>query len=327
MSLKPNRRALNVRLKKIRCLLMDVDGVLTDGKLHFTCDGKEFKSFDVQDGHGIAMAQRNGLLIGFISGRPSEATAKRAADLGVKICLQAGINKAEMLEQVQRERNLRPEEIAFIGDELVDLPVLRRVGFAVAVPNAAPEAKAVAHYTTKHTGGNGAVREVIEMILKTRGLWQTAIAKYLVILVAGLMLTSLVRADSGSTNNAPATNAGFIERFEYPERDEEGKLKYMLKGEKAVFRPDGLMEVQNLRVETYSSNRVSMVFTTPTCTVDQVKKRGATASPVKLERPDMIVTGVGGTWNDSKKLITINSNVRVVLTGNDKLFAIPGNNP
>ena len=325
MSLKPNRRALNARLKIIRCLLMDVDGVLTDGKLHFTSDGKEFKSFDVQDGHGIAMAQRTGLRIGFISGRPSDATTKRAADLGVKICFQAGINKAEMLEQVQRDHNLRPDEIAFIGDELVDLPVLRRVGFAVAVPNAVAEVKAVAHYTTKHTGGNGAVREVIELLLKTQGTWKIAIAKYLVVLVAGIMLTGLVRADS--TNATTNTNTGFIERFEYPERDEDGKLKYMLKGEKAVFRPDGLMDVQNLRVETYTSNRVSMVFTTPTCIVDQVKKRGSTASPVKLERPDMTVTGVGGTRNDSQKLFTINSNVRVVLTGNDNFFAIPGKTP
>jgi 3-deoxy-D-manno-octulosonate 8-phosphate phosphatase (KDO 8-P phosphatase) len=167
------------RLKKIRCLLMDVDGVLTDGKLHFTSDGQEFKTFDVQDGHGIAMAQRAGLLIGFVSGRPSKATVKRAADLGVKIVLQSPVNKMEMVETVKAEHKLANNEIAFIGDELVDLPVLRQVGFAAAVPNAMDEVKAVAHYTTRRAGGDGAVREVIEMILKARDLWDSTIAKYM----------------------------------------------------------------------------------------------------------------------------------------------------
>jgi len=158
---------------------MDVDGVLTDGKLHFTSDGQEFKSFDVQDGHGIAMANRAGLLLGFVSGRPSKATEQRAADLGLKIVKQGPVNKMDMVEEIKREHKLRDEEIAFIGDDLVDLPVLRRVGLGVAVPNAVAEVKAVAHYITKRRGGDGAVREVIEMILKARGLWDSAVAKYM----------------------------------------------------------------------------------------------------------------------------------------------------
>src|SRR5256712_11066585 len=99
------------RLKKIRCLLMDVDGVLTDGKLHFTSDGQEFKTFDVQDGHGIAMAWRAGLIVGFISGRPSKATERRAADLGVTIVKQQATNKMEMVDDVKREHGLADEEI------------------------------------------------------------------------------------------------------------------------------------------------------------------------------------------------------------------------
>ena len=159
---------------------MDVDGVLTDGKLHFTSDGKEFKTFDVQDGHGIAMAQRVGLTIGLISGRSSKATTRRAADLRVKIVLQKPTNKMEMVEQVKRQHGFANDEIAFMGDELVDLPALRRVGLAVAVPNAVDEVKRVAHYVTRRRGGDGAVREVIEMILKARGLWVRATAKYMV---------------------------------------------------------------------------------------------------------------------------------------------------
>ena len=158
---------------------MDVDGVLTDGKLHFTSDGEEFKTFDAQDGHGIAMAQRVGLTIGFISGRPSKATTRRAADLRVKIVLQKPTNKMEMVEQVKRHHGFANDEIAFMGDELVDLPALRRVGLAVAVPNAVHEVKRVAHYVTRRRGGNGAVREVIEMILKARGSWNRAIAKHM----------------------------------------------------------------------------------------------------------------------------------------------------
>jgi 3-deoxy-D-manno-octulosonate 8-phosphate phosphatase (KDO 8-P phosphatase) len=176
---RSTKSSLNRRLKRVRCLLMDVDGVLTDGKLYFTSNGAELKAFDVQDGHGIAMAQRVGLMIGFISGRPSKATARRAADLGVKIVLQKPTNKMAMVESVKRQHRLANAEIAFIGDELVDLPVLRRVGLAVAVPNAMGEVKRVAHYVTRRRGGDGAAREVIEMILKAQDLWSNAIAKYM----------------------------------------------------------------------------------------------------------------------------------------------------
>jgi 3-deoxy-D-manno-octulosonate 8-phosphate phosphatase (KDO 8-P phosphatase) len=169
---------LATRLANIRCLLLDVDGVLTDGKLHFGSDGAEFKTFDVLDGHGIAMALRVGLLVGFVSGRPSAATTKRAADLGVKILHQAPVHKMDMVNQVKAEHHLRDEEICFIGDELVDLPVLRRVGLAVAVPNAVDDVRAAAHYVTHRRGGDGAVREVIELILKATGQWDAATAKY-----------------------------------------------------------------------------------------------------------------------------------------------------
>lgn len=169
---------LAARLRRVRCLLLDVDGVLTDGKLHFGSDGAEFKTFDVLDGHGIAMALQVGLLVGFVSGRPSKATEKRAADLGVKILYQQPVHKMDMVKRIQTEHGLRDEEICFIGDELVDLPVLRRVGLAVAVPNAVAEVRAAAHYVTQRRGGDGAVREVIELILKATGKWDAATAKY-----------------------------------------------------------------------------------------------------------------------------------------------------
>jgi len=170
---------LQQRLKRIRCLLLDVDGVLTDGKIYFDSQGGELKAFDVQDGHAIAMALRVGLPVGFISGRPSPATARRAADLGVTICLQKAANKMELVEEVKRQLHLANDDLAFVGDELVDLPVLKRVGLAIAVPNAVTEVKQVAHYCTRAAGGQGAVREIIEQLLKAQGRWAQAIEKYL----------------------------------------------------------------------------------------------------------------------------------------------------
>ena len=308
-----SRRGARLRLKKIRCLLLDVDGVLTDGKLHFTSAGEEIKSFDIQDGHGIAMALRTGLLVGFVSGRPSVATAKRAADLGVKIVLQAPANKMELVETVKAEYRLGDAEICFVGDELVDLPVLRRVGFAVAVPNATAEVKAVAHYITRHAGGDGAVREVIEMILRATGRWPQAIAKYLVLLLAGLCLTGFGRAET------PAAT-GYIENFEVPQRDNNGNLQWKLAGDRATFRADGLMDIRNARAEFYASNKVSFVFTTPVCVLDRANRRAATDAPVRLERENMTLTGIGGEWSGSNTTILVRHNVQMIIN-DSSLFA------
>jgi 3-deoxy-D-manno-octulosonate 8-phosphate phosphatase (KDO 8-P phosphatase) len=315
--------SITERSRKIRCLLMDVDGVLTDGKLHFTGNGDEFKTFDVQDGHGIAMAQRAGLTIGFISGRPSKATARRAADLRVKIVLQKPINKMEMVEQVKRQHGFTNTEIAFIGDELVDLPVLRRVGLAVAVPNAVNEVKRVAHYVTRRPGGDGAVREVIETILKARGLWKKTIAKYLAVIAIGFFLISpRLFADSAkerqkdTTTKPPADVAtGYIEKFEVPERDDNGNLKWKLNGDRATIRPDGLMDIQNARAEFYTSNKVDMVFSSPTCQLDRVNSRATTDDPVRIDRPNMVLTGIGGEWDGNKSSMVIRSNVCVIISG------------
>ncbi len=315
------KSSVTERSCKIRCLLLDMDGVLTDGKLHFTGKGDEFKTFDVQDGHGIAMAQRAGLTIGFISGRPSKATARRAADLHVKIVMQNGVNKMEMVEQVKRQHGFTNTEIAFVGDELVDLPVLRRVGLAVAVPNAVNEVKQIAHYVTKRHGGDGAVREVIEMILKARGLWKKTIAKYMTLIVAGFLLMSpRLLADGGSqapkdNGKAPAdTASGYIEKFEVPERDENGNLKWKLNGDRATIRPDGLLNIQNARAAFYTSNKVDMVFSSPTCLLDRVNSHATTDDHVRIDRENMVLTGIGGEWDGNKSSLIIRSNVCVIIS-------------
>lgn len=301
---------------------MDVDGVLTDGKLHFTSDGQEFKTFDVQDGHGISMAHRAGLIIGFVSGRPSKATERRAEDLGVKILRQGAVNKMEMVDTIKAEHKLRDDEIAFIGDELVDLPVLRRVGLAVAVPNAMDEVKAVAHYTTHRRGGDGAVREVIEMILKTQGSWQNVIAKYLAMVVLACLAGQAAVADPATNKPPPAT--GFIEKFEVPERDENGNLKWKLSGDRAQIDEAGVMNATNVRAEFYTSNSVSMVFTSPTATLDRINGRATTESAVRIERPGLVVTGLGADWDDQANTFVVRSNVHVEVKSAGQLLDAPG---
>jgi len=307
------RPALTRRLQQIRCLLLDVDGVLTDGKLHFTSDGQEFKSFDVLDGHGIAMAQRAGLKIGFISGRFSQATTRRAADLGVEIVLQQPVNKMDLVEQVKKPHGWRDEELGYIGDELVDLPVLRRVGLAVAVPNATDEVKRAAHYITRRPGGGGAVREVIEMILKAQKSWAGVIAKYLALAACALVPLGAA-AQTGATNDAAT---GYIEKFEVPEWDEAGNLRWKLMGDRAQLRMDGTMDIHNARAEFYQSNKVAMVLSAPQCYLDRVNKRAATDGPVRLERADVVVTGTGALWDSGSSSVLLRSNVQVLVTNGE----------
>ena len=333
-AMKVTKGALRRRLRKIRCLLLDVDGVLTDGKLHFTSDGEEFKTFDVQDGHGIAMAQRAGLTIGFISGRPSKATARRAADLRVKIVLQKPSNKMDMVEKVKRQHGFANDEIAFVGDELVDLPVLHRVGLAVAVPNATAEVKRAAHYQTRRQGGDGAVREVIEMILKAQGSWERAIAKYVAVIAALLTLASpRLFADSGAaqspeTAKKPAdTASGYIEKFEVPQRDDDGNLKWKLIGERAVIRPDGMMDIQNARAEFYTTNKLDMVFSSPTCRLDRANNHATTQDHVRIDRENMVLTGIGGEWSGDTSSMIIRSNVCVIITNGQQIFGEPPKKP
>jgi 3-deoxy-D-manno-octulosonate 8-phosphate phosphatase (KDO 8-P phosphatase) len=329
--MKVGKGALTRRLRKIRCLLLDVDGVLTDGKLHFTSDGEEFKTFDAQDGHGIVMAQRVGLIVGFISGRPSKATMRRAVDLGVKIVLQKPSNKMDMVEKVKREHGFANDEIAFVGDELVDLPVLRRVGMAVAVPNATDEVRRVAHYMTRRPGGDGAVREVIEMILKAQGSWKAAIAKYLALFAALLTLASpWLLAESAPEQPKKTDNSGpsgYIEKFEVPQRDDDGNLKWKLIGERAVIRPDGMMDIQNARAEFYTTNKLDMVFSSPTCLLDRANNRATTQDHVRIDRENMVLTGIGGDWDGNKSSMVIRSNVCVIITNGQQVFGEPPKQP
>jgi 3-deoxy-D-manno-octulosonate 8-phosphate phosphatase (KDO 8-P phosphatase) len=166
------------RARKTRLLMMDVDGVLTDGRIIQDGHGHELKVFDVKDGHGIVMAHRAKLRTALISGRESETITRRAEELGIELVFQKIWNKLEVYEKILVDTELTHDEVAYIGDDLIDIPLLRRVGLAVAVADAVDEVKAAAHLITQRPGGQGAVREVIELILRAQGHWDSLIARY-----------------------------------------------------------------------------------------------------------------------------------------------------
>jgi 3-deoxy-D-manno-octulosonate 8-phosphate phosphatase (KDO 8-P phosphatase) len=166
------------RARKTRLLMMDVDGVLTDGRIIQDGHGHELKVFDVKDGHGIVMAHRAKLRTALISGRESETIRRRAEELGIELVFQKIWNKLEVYEKILVDTELTHDEVAYIGDDLIDIPLLRRVGLAVAVADAVDEVKAAAHLITQRPGGQGAVREVIELILRAQGHWDRLIERY-----------------------------------------------------------------------------------------------------------------------------------------------------
>ena len=166
------------RARKTRLLMMDVDGVLTDGRIIQDGHGHELKVFDVKDGHGIVMAHRAKLRTALISGRESETITRRAEELGIELVFQKIWNKLEVYEKILVDTELTHDEVAYIGDDLIDIPLLRRVGLAVAVADAVDEVKAAAHLITQRPGGQGAVREVIELILRAQGHWDSLIERY-----------------------------------------------------------------------------------------------------------------------------------------------------
>jgi len=164
---------------RVRLILFDVDGVLTDGKVLLHADGSESKIFDIKDGTGIVWAQRLGLTVGFLSARASAATAQRAAQLGITLVHQGVANKLETYDQIADSLMLDDDEIAYMGDDILDLPVLSRVGLAAAPADAAEDVLSRVHWVARARGGAGAARELIELVLRAQGLWDGVIATYL----------------------------------------------------------------------------------------------------------------------------------------------------
>lgn len=162
----------------VRLLLFDVDGVLTDGAVLMHADGSESKSFHIRDGAALVWAQRAGLSVGLLSARTSGATAQRAAQLGIRIVSQGVAHKADAYETIRRQAGLEDGAIAFMGDDLLDLPVLSRVGLSAAPADGAPEVRERVDWVSPSGGGRGAVRELIELVLRAQGRWDEVVQQY-----------------------------------------------------------------------------------------------------------------------------------------------------
>jgi 3-deoxy-D-manno-octulosonate 8-phosphate phosphatase (KDO 8-P phosphatase) len=173
--------ALKKRATKIKLLLMDVDGTMTDGSVTLLSqtDGTalEIKTFDAHDGQGLTLAQSAGLRTGCITGRESAALLRRAQEMKMEFIYMKQPVKVPAYEEILKKAGVTDSAVAFIGDDLPDIPLMRRVGLAVAVGDAVPEVKKVAHYTTRALAGHGAVREAVEVVLKSQGIWEEMIDK------------------------------------------------------------------------------------------------------------------------------------------------------
>ena len=170
--------SVQAKASAVRLLLFDVDGVLTDGAVMMHADGSESKSFHIRDGAALVWAQRAGLSVGFLSARTSGATAQRAAQLGIRIVSQGVAHKADAYEAICRQAGLEDSAVAFMGDDLLDLPVLSRAGLSAAPADAAPEVLASVDWVSSSGGGRGAARELIELVLRAQGRWNDVVQQY-----------------------------------------------------------------------------------------------------------------------------------------------------
>ena len=175
----PNDTVANERAAKVQLMIFDVDGVLTDGSLHFGPEGEISKTFNVLDGHGIKLLQQSGVATAIISARQSPIVLRRASDLGIHHVFQGIHDKRSAFEQLLTQTNTAPEACGFIGDDVIDLPILLRVGFAASVPNGHTEVRSRVHYVTQASGGRGAARELCDFILRAQGNYEAAMAPYL----------------------------------------------------------------------------------------------------------------------------------------------------
>lgn len=165
-------------LSGIRLLLLDVDGVMTDGRIIYDDQGHELKAFDVKDGHGLKLVQRAGLKVGIITGRQSPVVDQRAAELGIDLVYQGAKDKLVPFREILSQLQLSPRQVAYVGDDLVDLPVLLQVGFSATVADAIDDVKARVDLVTERPGGHGAVREICDFLLKACGRWEEVTQRY-----------------------------------------------------------------------------------------------------------------------------------------------------
>jgi 3-deoxy-D-manno-octulosonate 8-phosphate phosphatase (KDO 8-P phosphatase) len=173
-----NRKILFQKARKIRLLLLDVDGILTDGRILYDEDGREIKIFHVQDGQGIRWLQKEGIEVGFLSGRSSRSVEMRAKELGISFLFQGIKDKIKIYERILQKTRLESEQVGYMGDDFIDLALLKKVGLSISVINGHPLIQKEVDYVTRAAGGYGAVREVSEFIIKAQGKWDFILKKY-----------------------------------------------------------------------------------------------------------------------------------------------------
>ncbi len=171
--------SVHTKASRVKLLLFDVDGVLTDGKILLHPDGTESKQFDIKDGTGMVWAQRAGLKVGVISARTSRATAQRAAQLGITIVQQGVSSKLVAYDEILLQQGLTDADTAYMGDDVLDLPIVRRAGLTGCPSDGVQEVRSRVDYVSRAAGGNGAAREFVELILKAQGRWKPLVASYL----------------------------------------------------------------------------------------------------------------------------------------------------
>lgn len=172
MSMIPNTADVEPRAKHIRALILDVDGVLTDGRITYVSGGGESKTFHVRDGLGVQLLLAARIRVAIISGRASDIVERRARELGIDPVLQGAVDKVAAFDEILRALDLPESDVAYIGDDLPDVPILKRAGLSLAVADAVKEVRSTAHWVLRSGGGQGAVREACELILKARGAWK-----------------------------------------------------------------------------------------------------------------------------------------------------------
>ena len=178
--IKSNRIKSNrIKLSRIKLLLLDVDGILTDGQIIYSDSGEQIKSFNSRDGLGLRLLMDSNIQVGIVTGRKSKALVHRCENLGIDLVFDGIKDKALALNKIIKQTGIQAQNIAFSGDDLIDLPAMTRVGFSFSVPDAPKEVKSHAQMITYARGGQGAVREICETILKAQGMWDQIISKYL----------------------------------------------------------------------------------------------------------------------------------------------------
>jgi len=166
------------RARTVKLLALDVDGVLTDGSLYYGAKGEELKRFDVKDGHGIVLWRELGNPTAILTARSSPIVSARAAELGIRHVLQGERDKGKGFDKLLAQAGVRAEEVAYIGDDINDIPVMRRVGFAATPADGVAEVREYVHYVCKASGGNGAIREICNLLIRAQGRWEEATARY-----------------------------------------------------------------------------------------------------------------------------------------------------